>query len=142
MNNQYFNANYAYPSFQTYRDNVYDREGRFVIADDGFAKGNLDRLIYKPYRNYVVKSPVVNGEKEQLLLKVQKNGFALQEAGMFLDVNPDHQDAIKAFTYYRMEEEKLKNEYERKYGPLCLGSYANDVYPWAWVNGPWPWEVI
>ena len=68
MNNQYFNANYAYPSFQTYRDNVYDREGRFVIADDGFAKGNLDRLIYKPYRNYVVKSPVVNGEKEQFLL--------------------------------------------------------------------------
>ena len=139
MNNQYFNANYAYPSFQTYRDNMYEREGRFVIADEGFAKGNLDRTIYKPYRNYQVKNPVVNSDKDKLLLKIQKNGFAMQEAGMYLDVYPDDAEAIKAFTYYRMEEEKLTNEYERKYGPLSLSSPSNDVYPFAWINVPWPW---
>ena len=140
MNNQYFNANYAYPSFQTYRDNSYEREGRFVIADEGFAKGNLDRTLYKPYRNYQVKNPIANTDKDKLLLKIQKNGFAMQEIGMYLDVYPEDAEAIKAFTYYRIEEEKLTNEYERKYGPLSLASLSNDVYPYAWVKCPWPWE--
>ena len=41
----------------------------------------------------------------------------------------------------RFNLEKLTNEYERKYGPLCLASPSNDVYPYAWVKCPWPWEV-
>ena len=140
MNNQYFASNYAYPSFQPYKDNMMEKESRFVSADEGFKKGNLDKTIYKPYRNYSVLNPKSYTEKEQLLLNVQRNSFAMLETGLFLDVFPNHQDALKAFSYYRMEEEKLKNEYERKYGPLSLSSPSNDVYPFAWINGPWPWE--
>lgn len=141
MNNQYFTTNYAYPSFQSYQENLYDRGSRFVIADEGFLKGNLEKSIYKPYRNYQLRNPIITSDKDKLLLKIQKNGFAALEAGLYLDVNPDDQEAIKAFSYYRMEEEKLTNEYERKYGPLCISSMANDAYPWAWIKGPWPWEV-
>ena len=76
MNNQYFASNYAYPSFQPYKDNMMEKESRFVLADEGFKKGNLDKTIYKPYRNYNVLCPKAYTEKEQLLLNVQKNSFA------------------------------------------------------------------
>lgn len=141
MNNQYFTTNYAYPSFNSYKDYPYEKEGRFFNADEGLVKGSLEKSIYRPYKNYIVKCPKIFNEQDKLLLKIQQNGFAVQEAGLFLDINPENHEAIKTFSYYKMELEKSKNEYERKYGSLCLKSEQNEGYPYGWIKGPWPWEV-
>lgn len=141
MNNQYFSTNYTYPSVQPYQDRYYREGSKFVMADEGFTKGNLQIGKYRPYKNYQVRMPIANSEKAKKLLEIQKIGFAAYEVSLYLDVYPEDKDAIKAYSYYRIEEERLTREYENAYGPLSLCAPENDTYPWSWVKGPWPWEV-
>ena len=70
-------------------------------------------------------------EEVEYLMNLIVNNFK-REVSKFKDNN------IKVLISGRSE--KLRNEYERKYGPLSLSSPSNDVYPFAWINGPWPWE--
>ena len=47
---------------------------------------------------------------------------------------------IDLFNQYKNEANKMKTEYESKYGPLLLNSESTNTYPWAWNKCPWPWE--
>ena len=57
-----------------------------------------------------------------------------------LDIYPNDKDMIALFNQYRTELNRLKEEYQSKYGPIMTDSNANQVYPFAWINSPWPWE--
>ena len=78
-------------------------------------------------------------ERDTLLKKIQSEDFAVYETVLFLDGHPHDEAALAFYHTHRDEAEKLKREYEQKYGPLTI--YGNhDSKHWQWVEKPWPWE--
>jgi spore coat protein JB len=78
-------------------------------------------------------------EQEKMMEAVYSNGFALDEARLFLNTHPNDRAAQD---FYRRKVEmyrKAIESYQQKYGP---------IYPenglmgdrWAWAEQPWPWE--
>ena len=107
---------------------------------NGLIRGNLFKNLYDPYKSgepYEIKP--MNAQAE-LLTNIDALSFAMVDLGLFLDVNPNNQDAIKLFNQYREEKEYLMKEYESKYGPITLDSDSLNSYPWSWKDMPWPWD--
>lgn len=140
MNNQYFAMNYGYPTLKTPTQNVNNNQ-RFYPVDEAFVYANIEKRIYRSYRNYQPVIPSRTSERMTRMLEITKKSSAAHDLSLFLDVFPDDNEAIKLFNYYRAETNRLIGDYERKYGPLKMSSEALEAYPWAWDNQPWPWEV-
>ena len=107
---------------------------------NGLIRGNLFRNLYDPYKSgepYEIKP--MNAQAE-LLTNIDALSFAMVDLGLFLDVNPNNQDAIKLFNQYREQKENLTKDYESKYGPITLDSDSLNSYPWSWKDMPWPWD--
>jgi spore coat protein JB len=78
-------------------------------------------------------------EKDKLLKKIQEEDFSLYETALYLDTHPSDTSALEFYSKRRETTEKLKHEYQQKYGPLTI--YGNeDCHHWNWINKPWPWE--
>ncbi len=75
-------------------------------------------------------------EKKILLNKISASQFAAWELHIYLDTHPCDRTANEMFRKHTAETEMLKNEYEKKYGPLRVPS-SNQA---DWLNDPWPWE--
>lgn len=107
---------------------------------NGFIRGNLFKKLYDPYKKeepYEIKPA---NEQAKLLTDIDALGFAMTDLNLFLDVNPNNQDAIKLFNQYREQKENLTKEYEKKYGPITIDSNSLNSYPWSWIDMPWPWD--
>ena len=107
---------------------------------NGLIRGNLFKNLYDPYKAgepYEIK-PM--NEQAKMLTSIDALSFAMVDLGLFLDVNPNNQDAIRLFNQYREEKENLTKEYESKYGPITLDSDSLNAYPWSWNDMPWPWD--
>ena len=149
-----------YPNFKNYTNsnmmqnvNMYNKqnfsfnnENKMNISNtlydpyNGLIRGNLFKNLYDPYKSgepYEIKP--INAQAE-LLTYVDALSFAMVDLGLFLDVNPNNQEAIKLFNQYREEKIKLTKEYESKYGPITLDSDSLNSYPWSWKDMPWPWD--
>ncbi len=78
-------------------------------------------------------------EQKKMMEAVYTNGFALDEARLFLDTHPtDHQ----ALEFYRRKAALYRQAleaYEEKFGPIRPENGAIDGH-WGWAEGPWPWE--
>ncbi len=79
-------------------------------------------------------------EKERALRRVQISEFAAFDASLFLDSNPDDQNALNYFKKYKQLNERAVCEYETKYGPLTHSGLMGDK-SWDWVKTSWPWEL-
>ena len=77
--------------------------------------------------------------RQKMLRKVQVHGFAMLEAGLYLDGHPKCQRAMHYFTMHRDAYLKAVAEFEAVYGPLTMKD-TTDGECWNWVQGPWPWE--
>lgn len=77
--------------------------------------------------------------KDKYLHEVDKAGFMVYEAVLYLDTHPCDSEAMD---YYRMAKEKYEEavaDYQEKIGPLFHAEVTcGDTF--AWVEGPWPWE--
>ena len=107
---------------------------------NGLIRGNLFRNLYDPYNSgepYEIKP--INAQAE-ILTNIDALSFAMIDLGLFLDVNPNNQDAIELFNQYREKKKDLTKEYEFKYGPITLDSDSLNSYPWVWKDMPWPWD--
>lgn len=106
--------------------------------EEGLLRGNMFPSLYKPYKNYNLLKIISKNEKESLLLKIYALDFAINDLNLYLDIYPQDQEKYLLFKEYTLENEKLKKEYEMKFGPLCL----TDVYAmqYVWYKNPWPWE--
>ncbi|NLB88182.1 MAG: spore coat protein CotJB [Syntrophomonadaceae bacterium] len=78
--------------------------------------------------------------RERLIRKIQEYGFAAIELNLYLDNFPHHREALRDYNHIVRELNRLKAEYEKRYGPLKNFGEDFSDYPWAWVNEPWPWE--
>ncbi len=147
----YFNSYNAYPSSnQNYcyepcacenRNNLVSTSG-FFTPNEGFAKGNMQANIYKPYKLVNPSLPPVENERERLLLEVQKYSFAMWDLNLYLNTHPTDRNAMMLYDQYRTSYRKAANDYESKYGPLHVGDTNTNSGYWEWNNSPWPWEVM
>lgn len=81
-----------------------------------------------------------NNEKEDLLLQIDEQRFAMIEMNLYLDLYPNNKEALNRFNTYLKKEKELVTLYESKYGPLTTSSPVQ-TNNWTWNNSPWPWEV-
>ena len=85
------------------------------------------------------KGAVNMTERERLLKEIAINSFAALELHLFLDSHPNDKAALKMFNEYQMKYDALVEEYERRYGPINMGS-AQKYQTWEWIKDPWPWD--
>ncbi len=76
--------------------------------------------------------------REELLQKIMEYKFAINDMALFLDTNPCNEKALEHHNKYVCEFKKLKEKYEREYGPLCI---ETEMDSWCkWTDEKWPWE--
>lgn len=76
--------------------------------------------------------------RESLMKQIDEASFAMDDAALFLDTNPDNTDAMQ---YYRNAAAMRKNAmdaYQSQFGPLMIDSVMGNR--WDWVTEKWPWE--
>jgi len=106
---------------------------KFALAVDGLSKGNMDVGLYDPFANYVSKK--LDEKDPKVLLRAFL--FAMIDLQLYLDIHPDDVVAKELFNKYLEEFNKMKEEIERKEGPLTLDSKYNLTKNWVW-ECKWP----
>ena len=106
----------------------------------GFKRGNLFSNLYDEYKNYKPQELKASSEREDLILQIDENRFAIIELGLYLDLYPNDINALNKYNSYLKKEKELITIYEGKYGPMTLNSQVQ-TNTWLWNNSPWPWEV-
>ena len=79
---------------------------------------------------------LIKMNREQMLLRVSAAQFAMWEMRIYMDTHLDNAEAQELYKKYLNRYEKLKEEYEEKFGPLVLGEGNSD----DWLKDPWPWD--
>ena len=113
-------------------------QSRLVYCKIRYARGNMFRDEYIPYKNYKAKEVIPQTEEEALLLKINESEFALNDISLYLDLHPEDKEMYRKF---REEIKKYKDyldRYERIYRPLELTSTYTDSYDY--YKNPWPWD--
>ena len=100
--NDYFNSAFAYETYpmcserlgidnhrsssssSDYMSSI-SRVDSFYSPSEGFAKGNIQANIYKPYKLENPTLPPVYNEKQRMLMEVQKNEFAMWDLNLYLN---------------------------------------------------------
>lgn len=79
-------------------------------------------------------------DREQvcLLKEIMEISFVLDETSLYLDTHPNDERALRLHNNYAQKYSEIVSLYEAKYGPLQ--NHNMSQYPWAYINGPWPWE--
>lgn len=78
-------------------------------------------------------------DKEKMMRTVYANGFAADEARLFLDTHPEDPDAIAYFEKKVELYNRAVDQYQQKYGVIRPENGVNEGR-WAWGLEPWPWE--
>lgn len=109
-------------------------------ASEGFMYGNMFKNEYDPYMNYKEPRLIANNEYEKLLLEIYEYDYALNDLSLYLDLHPNDEQIYKLFKVYTEKENKLVNEFEKKYGPLDV--YESNYDSYMWYKGKWPFEGV
>lgn len=80
-------------------------------------------------------------QRLEMLKEIMMIDFALVELNLFLDTHPNDRRALADYNRYGAMSRKLKQEYQRCYGPLTANGAFPAEYPWRWIYDPWPWEI-
>jgi spore coat protein JB len=117
-----------------------DRVDSFFAPAEGFAKGNMQSNIYKPYKLTNPGLPPVYNERQRLLMEVQKYGFAMWDLNLYLNTHPTDRNVMMLFDQYRKSYKKAVEDYQNKYESLSLKDTNTNSGYWEWNKCPWPWE--
>ena len=75
--------------------------------------------------------------RKKLLKEIKCLNFAIIELAEYLDTHPEDKKAICLHREYTNRLKKVKEKYERVFGPLSIYCPCNK---WRWLEMPWPWE--
>ncbi len=78
-------------------------------------------------------------EQERLVRRIHSYHFAMWELHIYLDTHPNDCDAAQRLEEYRKATGELTAQYEASYGPI--NEISSGTSRWAWIAGPWPWEI-
>lgn len=130
----------AFPNtFMMPNNNISDNSN-ITDSQTGFKRGNLFNNLYSEYKNYKPNDLKANSEREDLIMQIDEQRFAIIEMNLYLDIYPNDKNALNKFNSYLRKEKELINLYESKYGPMTISSPVQ-TDNWFWNNSPWPWEV-
>ena len=101
---------------------------------------NLFNNLYDEYKNYKPQELKASNEREDLILQIDENRFAIIELGLYIDLYSNDTNILNKYNSYLKKEKELITIYESKYGPMTLNSPVQTNI-WLWNNSPWPWEV-
>lgn len=76
--------------------------------------------------------------REELMNKLMAYKFAINDMSLFLNTHPCDERALKLHNEYVCEFNKIKEQYEKEYGPI---TFETEMNTWQWVSDKWPWEV-
>lgn len=108
------------------------------INEDGYIYGNMFKDEYKPYKDYKVYRLNPSSEEEALKLKIMEEQFIVTDLGLYLDLHSNDNDIFEYFKKHRKMLNYYTEEYENKYGSICLNSNSEN---YNWIDSPWPWEM-
>ena len=77
----------------------------------------------------------------ELLEEIQATEFVLVELQLYLDTHPSDMEALKQFNEFSRSLDKLKAQFEGKFGPLLGFGFSQSRKTWQWINEPWPWQI-
>lgn len=77
--------------------------------------------------------------KQSLLRKIMELDFVAVDLQLYLNTHPGDREALNQFNLVVTQSQMLRQEYEKRYGPLC-SFRSPSAYPWQWINNPWPWD--
>lgn len=78
--------------------------------------------------------------RKECLDQFMKLQFFALDLNLYLDVHPCCTKAQEDYKFISENLNKVKCEYEEKYGPLTNFGSAYENSPEKWLNSPWPWE--
>lgn len=78
-------------------------------------------------------------DQDRMLRQLNAYRFSAWELHIFLDTHPNNCDAAKKLAEVRAKIDELTTLYETAYGPL--NETSAETSRWAWISGPWPWEI-
>lgn len=78
-------------------------------------------------------------EKQRLMAMIRKYDFVLYELQLYLDTHPRCPEALRMWKNYQAMRQKAASAYIRQYSPIQPLQTDGNA-PWAWNQGPWPWE--
>ncbi len=110
---------------------------QFYDANEGFIKGNLSKIIYKPYKNYKPKEVKTDNDKDALMLFIQKCDLAIQDLTLYLDIQENDEKVLKMLNFYKEEYSKARQKYLELYGPTTNCQITKEF---KWNDEPFPWE--
>ncbi len=79
-------------------------------------------------------------DKATALMNVLEEGFALDDALLYLDTHPDDDRAQCFYQEHQQAYHMAYDAYVAQFGPLQLDDLPQTDCS-AWVSTPWPWEM-
>jgi len=76
-------------------------------------------------------------DRREMSMRIRELAFSSGDLGLYLDTHPEDEKALHLHKEYTEKLIKLKDEYQKTYGPLTM-HYPSDK--WRWIDEPWPWE--
>ena len=76
-------------------------------------------------------------ERQRMLRRLSSLKFPQWDLHIFLDTHPGNCEAARKLEDYQKKIDELTRQYEEKFGPV----HESGVSRWAWISGPWPWEI-
>lgn len=111
---------------------------KFLGIMEGYVLGNMEKWTYIPYKNY---KPLLSNNysaKDGLLMTIEAYEFACTDLGLYLDVNPNDQEALRLYRDYKEKLEEACKLYSEQYNPLKHDENVASS-TWEWIK-PWPFE--
>lgn len=78
--------------------------------------------------------------KKELLLNIQAIGILAIDLHLFLDTHPGDAEALEEYLKVNEYYKHLKNDYEKRFGPLTSSGTKNSDDQLKWISDPWPWK--
>ena len=104
-------------------------------AQKGLVRGTLFPGLDLPFMGMVNLNELPETPSSQM----QALAFAVQELALYLDTHRDDREALELYRRYQQLLEKVRAEYQKRFGPLNHGTpQTSESY--QWLDDPWPWE--
>ena len=92
-----------------------------LSPEEGLIIGNLFYNTYEPYKKYQPQKLVASSQPDQLMLKIQELDLAVNDLGLYLDLNPQDQMVYEIYRGRMAELKKACERYAENYEPLKIG---------------------
>ncbi len=79
-------------------------------------------------------------ECQELMCRLQKLDFSIQETVLYLDAYPDCCEAKSYYHHLLQQRREVAEAYEKACGPLTAWGNQSTTN-WDWCRAPWPWHA-